>query len=361
MSNEKLSKSGEKEPGLTNGVEMHKFYSKPHEQPKKEERTIHDITTYDLLYLRGLCEKNKGKSDVDSFYDFINCVLTDDNVGPLSGIQVKLLGFYEKNCPQMVKNALELSRHVSETETEVVYQNGKHIKKVKRNDKDYSKLVDIMDLHDEQTEIENQLDIDKTVAQLQKEANIFGTKLSVYRKAAKNSGLKLQKGKLVPLSEQDSKTCETENHDEFWKDVSKEDVSVYDITEQQSTEIYERELPKSKNLKDMVNKVLGNCVHAEPKTELNDLEEYAKCAHETEELKLAYIEFLQTRLTKFIVPETGEPRSIKDAEKLVDIIKFLETPKDIEHNYQLGENYISESTILDKANEYITKNKKPQD
>ncbi|MDD5181889.1 MAG: hypothetical protein PHC66_01810 [Candidatus Nanoarchaeia archaeon] len=68
------------------------------------------------------------------FYDFINSVLADDNVGPLSGVQIKLFEFYEKYCPQIIKNALMLSKPVRETETEIVYQNGKHIKKIKKKE-----------------------------------------------------------------------------------------------------------------------------------------------------------------------------------------------------------------------------------
>jgi hypothetical protein len=361
MADSKKHENGEQAPGLINGLEPPKVHYEPSKElKKKEERTIHDITTYDLLYLRGLCEKNKGKSDVDSFYDFINCVLADDNVGPLSELQAKLLGFYEKNCPQMIKNALELSRPVSETENEVVYKNGKHIKKIKRNDRD-SELVRIMDVYDEQAELENQLDIDKTVAQLQKESNILGTKVSVYRKAAKNSGLKLYKGKLVPLTEQNGKTCETENHDEFWKDVN-DDVSVYDVEDQQSTEIYEREIPKPKNLADMVRKVLGNGrpETEHPVSELSDIEEYAKLAHETEQLKIAYIGILQTKLDVLMDPVTGMPRSLQTAKKLKKILKFLDTPKDIERDYLLGDYHIDEKAIFANTEDYLAKNKKPQ-
>lgn len=362
MADDKNSKTGEKALGLTNGLRIPKVYYEPSKElKKKEERTIHDLSTYDLLYLRGLCEKNKGKHDVDSFYDFINCVLADDNVGPLSGLQVKLFEFYEKNCPQMVKNALELSRPVSETETEIVYKNGKHIKKVKRNDKDCSELVQIMDECDEQSDFEHQMDMDDYVARTQKEINVLGAKISIYRKAAKNSGLKLQKGKLVPLTEQNGNICETENHDEFWKDVN-DDVSVYDICEQQSTEIYERELPKPKNLADMVKKVLGNGrpESEHPVSELSDIEEYAKLAHETEQLKIAYIGILQTKLDVLMDPATGMPRSLQTAKKLKKILKFLDTPKDIERDYLLGDYHIDEKAIFANTEDYLAKNKKPQ-
>lgn len=160
MANTKKQESGEKAPGLTNGLEIHNVHYEPAKKlKKKEERTIHNLTTYDLLYLKGLCEKNKGKSDVDSFCYYINCVLDDDNVGQLSKRQVRLMGFYEKHCPQMVKNALELSMPVSETETEIVYKNGKHIKKVKSSDKD-SELVRIMDMHDDYMANKAQIDMD---------------------------------------------------------------------------------------------------------------------------------------------------------------------------------------------------------
>lgn len=340
MADKRLPKDGEKAsgltmPGLINGLKISHIPYEPSKKLKnKEERTIRDLTTYDLVYLKGICEQKKGEPDVDSFYDFINCVLEDNNVGPLSKRQVRLMAFYKKNCPKIVKGALELSEHVSETESEIVYKNGKRIPKTDGKDRD-SELVRMMDTYDEHADLEHQIEMDDYVARIQKEVNVLGTKLAIYRKAAKSLGLRLQKGKLVQLTEQNEKTCgNINNHDEFWKDVSQEDVSVYDI-EQHRTEMYE--LTKE------------------------DLEEQANCAHETEELKLAYIEILQKKLSDYIMPETGEPRSIQAAEKLVDIITFLDTPKDIEHNYMLGQNYILEATLLEKAKGYINKNKKPQD